>query len=172
MTATLKAELFDVPRTIKVSKKFLSDTIITAIEGCFGNDWFPRQRLITDEEPIDDDLQALWKASGLGNDVVVLPPWERGGEMVWDEYIAKNVAEGGTLTYLHDDGADGDPADFKLVRLDRQKLLKGLGMVLSKWPHLAEYMDTDEFGGAEYDLDAIGADAVIQCALLNDLVYG
>lgn len=172
-TANKLSTLHELPITIKVSEKFLADTIITAIEGGFGSSWFPVARLITDDDPVEKSLQTAWKKSGLGNDTVVMTPWKGNPEhMVWNEYIAQNVARGGTLTFFEDGEDEGEPDTYTLHRLTREKLLKGLAMVVKKYPHLARLMDIDEFGGAEYDLDAIGADAVIQCALLDGLVYG
>jgi hypothetical protein len=168
MATKTKAELFEVPATVKVSKQFLIDTIINAIEGRFGS-WFPVQRLAATKADLGEELEETFEKSGLPFDTVVAT--EKPDE-VWNEYIARNVVEGGTLTYFEDADETGDPADFKVHRLTREKLLAGLGMVLTKWPHLASPMGTDDDGGMGYDLDAIGADAVIQCALLNDLVYG
>ena len=170
-TTKKKAELFDVPVTVKVSRQFLADIIITAIEGGFGSSWFPVVRLI-DKHGVELHLhEAMRKSKLVMEDVIVLkdkdhPDW------VWNEFMAQNVAHGGSLTWFEDADESGIPEDYVPHRLDREKLLKGLGAVLTKYPHLASSMGTDDDGGEEYDLDAIGADAVIQLALLDEVRYG
>lgn len=180
MTATKDSVLsFEIPITIKVSAKFLEDIIVNAIEGGFGNSWFPvwRVREGVPTEPEDDTkferrLAKVCKKAGLPAADTIIGPYDpKEWDRVWNSYLAWNVSQGGTVTIFEDDEETGEPLDFTPHVLTRDKLLQGLSMVLTKYPHLA-HPEPQSDGTMEYDLDAIGADAVIQCAILGDLVYG
>lgn len=170
MTETNKVELIEVPTTIKVSPNFLASIIVTAIEGGFGNSWFGKQRLRHPDftnwwDPMKD--KAPSPDTGHQRDTVVAKYGDDSFDDIPHSFMARNVSLGGTMTYY-----ETYERPSVAYTLTREKLIKGLSTVLTKYSHLAPLMDTDEDGGQEYDLDAIGADAVIQLALLDEIRYG
>jgi hypothetical protein len=157
----------------------LTDILITAIEGGI-NYWCPKIRLRTAQTCCDvcgrdlkDDAMlenegnyfcrekclsrsTTWDVSLWPRDTVVTD--RREGE-VWNEYICRNVIEGGTLTFYE----RVDDAGYQRRIMTRDKLLSGIEQALVICPNAGITLD---------DVDAVAADLIVQCALLKDVVYG
>lgn len=81
----------------------------------------------------------------------------REGE-AWDSYIARNVVEGGTLSFYEDEDDCGRGTRIRTLTLE--KLLLGIGMSVSN-PNVNLN-----------DVDSVAADVILQNALLGEVVYG
>lgn len=80
------------------------------------------------------------------------------------EYASEQIARGGTLM-LHDSEED------EVYELTRDKLLKGIKLAYEE----GYYADYDWCNGKELDccqIDADVADAIVQLALFDDVIYG
>lgn len=149
MTATDKQ--FDIHVTLQLSVQDLTDLLITAIEGG-SNYWCPKIRL---------------NAIGFPNEVVT----RRLEGEVYNEFICRNVAAGGTLTFFEQDEYALFSTREALIphTMSRDKLLNGIQQVLTKYPHILK-IDSTEF--PLDNVDAESADAIVQMALFGELRYG
>lgn len=143
---------------VKVSAKFLADIVLTGIEAGHSGIyyWSPKQRLRIPAEGFQKPAN---------QDKVVTEQKE--GEH-WDEYIGRNVVEGGTLGFVEDCG-EGDKPVWQT--LTREGLIRGFTEWLTKYPHLARPEPQDD-GTMAYDIDAESADIILQLALLGEVRYG
>lgn len=139
---TADEKKFDIVVGVKLSEQDLTDVLITAIEGG-SNYWC-----------WDVRFNAIGYPDLLATD-------RREGE-VYNEFICRNVAEGGTLTFFEYDNVNPHT-------ITRDKLLHGIQRVLTEYPHLLR-IDSAEW--PLDNLDAESADAIVQMALFNELRYG
>lgn len=151
----------DIQMTVKVNRQLLIDLIISAIEGGrFGIEyWCPKIRLRVPQEGFDPAIDVV-KAE------------RRQGE-VWNEYIARNVVEGGTLTFFEDpeDGRGGEDA-YNPRTLTRENLIGAVGKFIAERGASGGADFDKETGLTDYDFDAPDADVILQLALLGEVVYG
>lgn len=124
---------FAVPSTIKLSVQDLTDILITALEG--GIDYWCRKV---------GQVQR-------GDSLVVI----RRDDEVWNEYICRNVAMGGTLIFFAYEEETG-------YTLTREKLLEAIAKVA-----VTHKLDLVDLG-----IDATDADVIVQTALFGKVVYG
>ena len=93
--------------------------------------------------------------------------WCCKAEVVGDylgEYASEQISRGGELK-LYD--AEGDD----VYTLTQEKLLKGIKLAIENM----YYHEYDWYAANELDccqIDAMVADAIIQCALFDDVIYG
>jgi hypothetical protein len=148
-----RGEPMSIPVTVKVSPYTLASIIITAIEGGI-NYWCSKGRLHTEAED-DEGTHHL--------DTVVT---ERHPDEVYNEFLARNVALGGTFTlYEYDEVVDSE----KPHTLSLQNLLHGFVRFIEEGRARGTL---DDDGTMDFDLDAGDADVIIQYALFGELVYG
>jgi len=84
---------------------------------------------------------------------------------MWDWWTSVRYVRGdwdtiGELTIVY---VDPDNENTIVVdSLTLEKLQKGYAIIMEKYPHLADLGDQD----------AVSGDAIIQCALMGDIIYG
>jgi len=94
--------------------------------------------------------------------------WEEVLGSCWDtwdwwtsvRYVSGDWDKIGELTIGYDD-PDNDNTTI-VDTLNLEKLQKGYAIVVEKYPHLADLENQDASSG----------DAIIQCALMGDIIYG
>jgi hypothetical protein len=145
--------LYPIPVTFKVSDYELVCTIINAIEGGpYGIDYWCELVELT------------------ATDVKVIE-WDAVAE-VWNEYIARNVALGGSLTFYEMADADDSRKDAPTPHvLTREKLLKAYAMIFEQGLFRDRFQGITESGEANIDGDAPMADSLIQLALFGECRY-
>jgi hypothetical protein len=138
-------QLHTVPLKLKVSEYELVCTIISAIEGGVHGiaGWCRKIRLR------DKDIKVI----------------EQSPTEVWNEYIARNVALGGTLTFYTFD----DKIPYTLTQ---EKLINAYSLVFEKGWFTDRIDGVDKDGELEIDGDGPMADVLIQFALFGEQVYG
>lgn len=81
----------------------------------------------------------------------------------WNNDIVKELDDDQVLVLLSDTEDD----DFKDVELTPAKIRAGVKLLIEKYPHMYQILDGDEF-----NVDADGADAIVQLGLFGEIVYG
>lgn len=149
---------FEVLVPVKLSAEDLIDVLVGAIEGGMMSSWCPVIRLHEEGEE-DEGLPRPQDP-----DVVVTSRRDPASE-VWNEYLARNVAEGGSITlYEYGEEMDWSPTWRKELvphRLDSGKLLEGV----RKYAELRKGLDLEQMDGVE-------ADMIMQYAVLGEVRYG
>lgn len=163
-----RGELFDVPVPLKVSAYQLAAILITTIESGYSRAWVPKWRLRSCEHPdaFDPIVDGAPADRPWVDDVVI----QRTEGEVWDEFVARNVALGGTLTIYEDADESGDDATLVAHCLTREKLLAGIGKALIAGA-IVTLEDEAEPNGVDVDADGPGADVILQYALLGEVRY-
>lgn len=151
-------ELYTVSIPLKVSQYLLASIIIDCLESGYSTHWCPKVRLRIPDQGYDihQDRQ----------DKVVI---ERTEGEVWNEYIARNVALGGTLTFFE---LSEDEKRLLPHRLTRKKMLKGMAKMFAEGHFVDRITGTEESGEIDLDMDGPMADVIIQYALFGEEVYG
>lgn len=145
-------QLFPIPITFNISQYEIVNVIIGAIEGGYYgilNQWCKRVELQ------DSDIKAI--------------EWDSTQE-VWNEYIARNVAMGGTLTFFED--GETDDVDDTPHTLTREKLLGAFGKIFQLGLFMNRIEEVLPTGETTFDLDGPMCDVLIQLALFDEIVYG
>lgn len=151
----------DVTTTFKVDREILEGVIINGIEGGrFGiSYWSPKQRLRIPSQGFDP-----------ATDVVKS---EQRADEVWDSYIARNVLDGGTLTFYEMEDESGPEENWKERTLTRENLIAAIGRFLLEFaPESAKGNYEKDSGLTDFDWDGPDSDVILQLALLGEVVYG
>lgn len=166
-----RGPVFDVPVPLRVSAYQLAAIIITAIESGCSRQWTPKQRIRNLGAGVDafDPRTDHAPTDGPEYDRLIVDARALEGE-VWDEFIARNVALGGSLTFYEDVDESGDDATLVAHCLTREKLLAGIGKALIAGA-IVTLEDEAEPDGVDVDADGPGADVILQYALLGEVRY-
>ena len=80
----------------------------------------------------------------------------------WNNDIVNELDDDQVLVLLSDTEDD----DFKDVELTPAKIRAGVKLLIEKYPHMYQILDSG------FHVDADGADAVVQLGLFGEIVYG
>lgn len=80
----------------------------------------------------------------------------------WDNDIVKPLDPDQVLVVL----SDTEETDFKNEHLTPAKIRTGTKLLIENYPHLYQILDN------EFNVDANGADAIVQLGLFGEIVYG
>lgn len=123
------------------------------------NEWTIGIGVVVTAENIDDIMCAALEGG--------ITYWASCARVVGDylgEYASEQIARGGTLKIY-------DSEDGKWHELDREKILAGI----EKAYNCGFYSEYEWCDGTELDccmVDAEVADAIVQCAIFGDVIYG
>jgi hypothetical protein len=81
----------------------------------------------------------------------------------WEKDIVKPLEPDQALVVL----SDKEGTDFENVVLTPAKIKDGAKLLIERFPHLYQILDSDEF-----HVDADGADAIVQLGIFGEIVYG
>lgn len=80
----------------------------------------------------------------------------------WENDIVHPLEPDQVLVVL----SDTEDNDFKDEQLTPAKIRAGVKLLIEKYPHLYQILDS------EFHVDANGADAIVQLGLFGEIVYG